>query len=35
MGWESFFLFCVGIAVPGMMLLLKFAPWTPKSMRKV
>ena len=35
MGWESFFLFCVGIAVPGMMLLLKFAPWTPKSVQKV
>lgn len=27
MGWESFFVFCVLIAVPGMLLLIKFAPW--------
>ncbi len=34
MGWESFFIFCVVIALPGMLLLLKFAPWNPKGMRK-
>jgi PAT family beta-lactamase induction signal transducer AmpG len=27
MGWENFFIGCVVIAVPGMLLLLKFAPW--------
>jgi len=26
-GWENFFIFCTLIAVPGMLLLLKFAPW--------
>jgi len=26
-GWTSFFIFCTLIAVPGMLLLLKFAPW--------
>ena len=31
MGWENFFIFCVFIALPGMMLLLKFAPWDPKT----
>lgn len=30
MGWESFFIFCTLIAAPGILLLLKFAPWTPK-----
>jgi PAT family beta-lactamase induction signal transducer AmpG len=30
MGWESFFVFCVLIAVPGMLLLLKFAPWNKR-----
>ena len=29
-GWESFFIFCTLIAIPGMLLLLKFAPWRPK-----
>ena len=27
MGWEAFFIFCTLIAIPGMLLLLKFAPW--------
>lgn len=27
LGWESFFIFCTLIAVPGMLLLLKFASW--------
>jgi MFS transporter, PAT family, beta-lactamase induction signal transducer AmpG len=34
MGWESFFVLCVLIAVPGMLLLLKFAPWHPAGMKK-
>lgn len=31
LGWESFFIVCTLIAIPGMLLLLKFAPWIPKS----
>ena len=27
LGWGSFFIFCTLIAIPGMLLLLKFAPW--------
>ena len=27
MGWRTFFIFCTLIAIPGMLLLLKFAPW--------
>ncbi len=30
-GWESFFIACTVIAAPGMLLLMKFAPWNPKS----
>jgi PAT family beta-lactamase induction signal transducer AmpG len=30
-GWEAFFIFCALIAIPGMLLLLKFAPWNSKS----
>ncbi|MBT8358801.1 MAG: AmpG family muropeptide MFS transporter [Desulfobacterales bacterium] len=29
-GWEGFFIFCTLIAIPGMLLLIKFAPWTSK-----
>jgi MFS transporter, PAT family, beta-lactamase induction signal transducer AmpG len=29
-GWTVFFLVCTFIALPGMLLLLKFAPWNPK-----
>jgi PAT family beta-lactamase induction signal transducer AmpG len=29
-GWETFFIFCTLIAIPGMLLLLKFAPWNSK-----
>ncbi len=29
LGWGSFFLVCTVVAIPGMLLLLKFAPWTP------
>jgi PAT family beta-lactamase induction signal transducer AmpG len=28
MGWEGFFIFCTLMAIPGMLLLFKFAPWT-------
>ncbi len=31
LGWETFFITCTLIAVPGMLLLLKFAPWNPKK----
>ncbi|MBI5896865.1 MAG: AmpG family muropeptide MFS transporter [Desulfobacterales bacterium] len=32
MGWPGFFLACTLVAIPGMLLLFKFAPWrTPKS----
>ena len=34
MGWENFFILCVLIALPGMLLLLKFAPWNPKGAKK-
>jgi PAT family beta-lactamase induction signal transducer AmpG len=30
-GWESFFIICTLIAIPGMMLLLKFAPWNSRA----
>jgi len=30
-GWESFFIFCAIVAVPGMLLLPKFAPWNSKT----
>jgi len=26
-GWEAFFIFCSLVAIPGMLLLLRFAPW--------
>ncbi len=29
LGWEAFFISCTLIAIPGMLLLLKFAPWMP------
>ena len=31
MGWVSFFLLCFGLAIPGMLLLLKVAPWGQKD----
>jgi PAT family beta-lactamase induction signal transducer AmpG len=30
-GWEFFFISCALFAIPGMLLLLKFAPWNSKS----
>jgi PAT family beta-lactamase induction signal transducer AmpG len=35
LGWESFFIACTGIAVPGMLLLLKFAPWNSGQAEKL
>jgi len=32
-GWENFFIFCTLIAVPGMLLLLKFASWDSDERR--
>ena len=31
LGWETFFISCTLIAIPGMMLLMKFAPWNSKK----
>ncbi len=31
LGWGSFFIACTLIAIPGMLLLLKFAPWNSKD----
>jgi len=31
LGWEEFFIICTLIAIPGMLLLLKFAPWNTQS----
>ena len=31
LGWEWFFIACTLIAVPGMLLLVKFAPWNPRK----
>lgn len=31
MGWTGFFLFCTLIAAPGMLLLVKFAPWQSQN----
>lgn len=30
LGWEGFFIFCTLCAVPGLMMLPRFAPWTPE-----
>jgi MFS transporter, PAT family, beta-lactamase induction signal transducer AmpG len=34
MGWSAFFIVCAVIALPGMALLLKFAPWRPQQVRQ-
>jgi PAT family beta-lactamase induction signal transducer AmpG len=31
-GWEGFFIACTLVAIPGMLLLLKFAPWHPEPL---
>jgi PAT family beta-lactamase induction signal transducer AmpG len=30
-GWEIFFIACAVVAIPGMLLLLKFAPWNSRT----
>ncbi|MEJ2284820.1 MAG: AmpG family muropeptide MFS transporter [Desulfobacterales bacterium] len=30
-GWEGFFIFCALVAIPGMLLLFKFAPWNSRA----
>jgi len=35
MGWAPFFIFCSLIAIPGMLLLLKFAPWNKKKEKPI
>jgi PAT family beta-lactamase induction signal transducer AmpG len=30
-GWESFFITCALVAIPGMLMLLKFAPWNEEA----
>jgi PAT family beta-lactamase induction signal transducer AmpG len=30
-GWEAFFIFCALVAIPGMLMLVKFAPWNSKT----
>jgi PAT family beta-lactamase induction signal transducer AmpG len=34
-GWESFFFLCALVAIPGMLLLLKFAPWNSKAVVEI
>lgn len=34
-GWVSFFIACTLIAIPGMLLLLKFAPWKPPAQNRL
>ncbi|SJM93971.1 conserved membrane hypothetical protein [Crenothrix polyspora] len=31
LGWKTFFLICFGLAIPGMLLLFKVAPWNEKE----
>jgi len=31
LGWTDFFLLCAALAIPGMALLLRVAPWTPRT----
>lgn len=33
MGWSGFFIFCTLIAIPGILMLLKFAPWNGKPVK--
>ena len=30
-GWEGFFIFCALVAIPGMLMLVKFAPWNSRT----
>jgi len=31
LGWTSFFIFCTLIAIPGMLMLFKCAPWNEEA----
>ncbi|WP_435274680.1 AmpG family muropeptide MFS transporter [Psychrobium sp. nBUS_13] len=33
-GWTGFYFLCVGLAIPGMLMLLKVAPWHDKELEK-
>jgi len=35
LGWEWFFIFCTLAAIPGMLLLPRFAPWRPRASAEV
>jgi PAT family beta-lactamase induction signal transducer AmpG len=35
MGWEGFFIFCTLIAIPGMLMLMKFAPWSVRRVKSL
>ncbi len=35
LGWKGFFLFCTAMAIPGILLLLKFAPWHDREIDKL
>jgi PAT family beta-lactamase induction signal transducer AmpG len=34
-GWVGFFIFCTLIAIPGILLLMKFAPWNAKEGKRI
>jgi PAT family beta-lactamase induction signal transducer AmpG len=34
-GWVGFFIFCTLIAIPGILLLIKFAPWNAKQEKRI
>jgi PAT family beta-lactamase induction signal transducer AmpG len=34
-GWVGFFIFCTLIAIPGILLLMKFAPWNAKEEKRI
>jgi PAT family beta-lactamase induction signal transducer AmpG len=34
-GWVGFFIFCTLIAIPGILLLMKFAPWNAKEKKRI
>ena len=33
-GWTNFYFFCTALAVPGMLMLLKVAPWNEKPLKE-
>jgi PAT family beta-lactamase induction signal transducer AmpG len=35
LGWEGFFIFCTLAAIPGMLLLPRFAPWRPQALTRL